>query len=102
MRTTNTFLLFIVFIIVGCETNETDSIKELTDGFCIMSNDKVVINHNDLEYYDYSTHLIYLRNNKSFANDIEEIGGFTVYADGIEIYSGQTLPGYSSFLPSDL
>jgi len=99
MRITNTFLLFIVFLIISCEKNGTESIKELTDGFCIMSNDKVVINHNDFEYYDYSTHLIYMKNHKSFANDIEEIGGFTVYADGAEIYSGQTLPWFSSLLP---
>lgn len=100
MRTTNTFLLFIIFLIISCEKNETYSIKELTDGFSIISNDKVVLNHNDFEYYDYSTHLIYMKNNKSFANTIEEIGGFTIYADGVKIYSGQTLPGYSSFLPS--
>lgn len=100
MRTTYTFLLFIVCLIISCEKNETDSIKELTDGFCIMSNDKVVMNHNDFEYYDYSTHLIYMYNNKSFTKDINEIGSFTVYADGVEIYSGQTLPMYSSILSS--
>ncbi len=96
MRTINSFLLFIVFLAISCEKNKTDSL----DGFCIVSNNKVVISHNDFEYYDYSSHLIYMNNNKSFANDISEIGAFTVYADGIEIYSGQLLPMYSSFLPS--
>lgn len=95
MRTINSFLLFIVFLTISCEKNKIDSL----DGFSIVSNNKVVISHNDFEYYDYSTHLIYMKNHKSFANDIEEIGGFTVYADGVEIYSGQTLPGFSSFLP---
>lgn len=100
MKTTNLILLSFVFLILGCEKNETDSIKGFTDGFCIVSNDKVIISHNDFDYYDYSTHLIYLKNNKSFEKDIEKIGGFTVYADGIKMYLGQTSPGFSSFLPS--
>lgn len=95
MRTINSFLFFIVFLTISCEKNNTDSL----DGFCIVSNNNVVLSHNDFEYYDYSSHLIYMKNNKSFANDIEEIGRFTVYADGVEIYSGSTLTRASSFLP---
>ena len=95
MRTINSFLFFIVFLTISCEKNNTDSL----DGFCIVSNNNVVLSHNDFEYYDYSSHLIYMKNNKSFAIDIEEIGRFTVYADGVEIYSGSTLTRASSFLP---
>ena len=100
MRTKTAYLLFMVFFIMGCKKNEPDTIKELTDGFCIMSNDKVVPNHNDFDYYDYSTHMIYLKEKKSFDQDIEEMEDFTVFADGIEIYTGQTFPSYSSYLPS--
>jgi len=95
MRTINSFLLFIVFLTISCEKNKTDSL----DGFCIVSNKDVVLSHNDFEYYDYSSHLIYMKNNESFANDIDEIGSFTVYADGVEIYVGSTLPRASSFWP---
>ena len=42
-----------------------------------------------------------MKDDKSFADDIESIGGFRVYANRDEIYSGQTLPRISSFLPSD-
>lgn len=100
MKTTTAILFIIAVLLTGCNKDEIDFNKSLTDGLCIVSNDEVVLNHNDFEYYDYSTHLIYLKNNKSFADDIEGIGGFTVYANGDEIYSGQTFPGYSSFLPS--
>ena len=100
MKTTITILFVITVLLTGCNKDEIDFNKNFTDGFCIVSNDEVVLNHNDFEYYDYSTHLIYLKNNKSFADVIEGIGGFTVYANGDEIYSGQTFPGYSSFLPS--
>lgn len=99
MKTTITILFVVAVLFVGCDNTEIDFNKNLTDGFCIVSNDKVVLNHNDFEYYDYSTHLIYLKDNKSFTDDIEGIGDFTVYANGEEIYSGQTQPGYSSYLP---
>lgn len=100
MRIETACLLFMVLLLMGCEKNEPETIRELTDGFCMVSNDKVILNHHDIDYYDYSTHLIYLKDNKSFEKDFEEIGAFSVYADGIEIYSGQTFPGYSSYLPS--
>lgn len=89
-----------VFLTFGCEKDDTNSISDSLDGFCIMSNEELVLDHNDFEYYDYSSHLIYLNNNDSpFANDINDFGSFTVYADGVEIYSGQTFPMYSSFMP---
>ena len=100
MKTTVTILFVIAVLLAGCNKDETGFNKNLTDGFCIVSNDEVILNHNDFEYYDYSTHLIYLKKNKSFVEDIENIGEFRVFADRDEIYSGQTFPGYSSFLPS--
>ncbi len=100
MKITITILFFIAVLLTGCDKNEIDFNEELTDGFCMVSNDKVILNHNGIEYYDYSTHLIYMKNNVSFAEEIENIGDFKVFADKEEIYSGQTFPGFSSFLPS--
>ena len=100
MKTKTAFLLLMVFLFWGCEKNEFDGTKEFTDGFCIVSNNKVVINHNDIDYYDYSTHLVYLKNNQSFTKDIKDRQDFTVYADGIKIYSGETRSEYSNYLPS--
>ncbi len=99
MKTINFLLLMVSFFIISCEENETDQIAGSLDGFSIISNDKVVLHHNDIHYYDYSTHLIYLKKNNSFLQSLNETADFSVYADGVEIYSGQTLPGYSSFLP---
>ena len=100
MKTTITILFAISVLLTGCEKDENDFCKNLADGFCIVSNDKVVLKHTDIEYYDYSTHLIYLKDNKSFAEDFEGIGNFTVYADKHKIYSGQTFTLYSSIMPS--
>ena len=100
MKTTNSFLLFIIVLIIGCDKSEINSIKELTDGFCIVANDEIVLNHNDIEYYDYSNHLIYMKSKESFPSDIEEYGTFTVFADRVEIYSGQTFPPVFTILSS--
>lgn len=106
MKTSNALLLFISVLIIGCDKNnidtneETDTSIELTDGFCIVVDNKVVVNHEDFEYYDYSNHLIYMKSIKSFPGDIKEYGTFTVFADKDEIYSGQLFPPYSTILPS--
>ena len=100
MKKTLTFLIFITVALISCEKDEFDLHGELKDGFCIVANDKVVLDHNDFEYYDYSTHLIYMKNSKSFVDDIESIGEFKIFADKKEIYTGQTVPGFHSFLPT--
>jgi hypothetical protein len=100
MKKTLTFLIILTIALLSCENDEIDFADGLKDGFCIVANNKVVLDHNDFDYYDYSSHLIYLKENKSFADDIETIGEFKVYADKKEIYTGQTVPGFHSFLPS--
>ncbi|WP_319479720.1 hypothetical protein [uncultured Draconibacterium sp.] len=97
---TSLFFLLMLFFVAGCDKEDDIENKEnLTDGFCITSNGEVVLNHNDFEYYDYSAHLIYLKDDKSFAEDFENLGEFTVFANGEEMYSGETWPGYSSSMP---
>jgi len=100
MRIKLAFLIIIFIGFIGCEKDEIDFNEDLPDGFCIVSNDEVVLNHFDIEYYDCSSHLIYLKDNKSFADDIESIGDFKVFANREEIYSGRTYSGFSSFFPS--
>ena len=91
-------LICLVFLL-GCDKDEIDIKGNLTDGFCITSNGEVILNHNDFEYYDYSAHLIYLKDSKSFTEDFEDLGEFKVLANGEEIYNGETWPGYSSSMP---
>nr|WP_319270881.1 hypothetical protein [uncultured Draconibacterium sp.] len=93
------FFLLVLFVAVGCDKDEINSNKNLTDGFSITSHGEVILNHNDFEYYDYSAHLIYLKDGKSFVEDFEDLGEFKVHANGEEIYSGETWPGYSSSIP---
>ena len=96
------FLLLSFLFSSSCEKNEIDLIQDSSSGFYIVSDDKIVLSPNDFEYYDYSSHLIYLRSGKISIKEIEKMNTFTVYANGDPIYSGQTLPAYSSYLPSSL
>lgn len=88
---------------MGCDKNEPDTIEGLTDGFCIVINDKVELTHNEINYYDTLTHRIYLKNDNSFLQDslwsetFNET--FAVYADMKSIYSGYVLSTFSSLLP---
>jgi hypothetical protein len=107
MRVSLTFLVLLLFLCAGCE-KEMDladrlprSSIELTDGYCLVAGDQVVVNHYDISYYDYGAHLIYLKSHRSSAEFLEEAGSLTVYAGGEEIYTVGTHPGYSSYMPTE-
>ena len=53
MKKTLTFLIILTIALLSCENNELDFAEELKDGFCIVANNKVVLDHNDFDYYDY-------------------------------------------------
>jgi hypothetical protein len=59
----------------------------------------VVLNHFDIEYYDYGAHLVYLKSPYSFEEDIEKRGVSAVYAGGEEIYALSFHPAYLSSMP---
>ena len=100
MKTTHVFLLFFVLLIIGCKKNEIISGNELTDGFYIMIDNKIVLNHNEIDYYDFSEHKIYLKSSHSFLDDTIRAEMFTVYINKVSIYSGHILSSISSYLPS--
>jgi hypothetical protein len=106
MKVSLTFVILLLFFCAGCE-KEMDladrlprSAIELTDGYCLVAGDQVVVNHYDISYYDYGAHLIYLKSHISSEALLEEVGSLTVYAGGEEIYTVGTHPGYSSYMPT--
>ncbi|GAB2785810.1 hypothetical protein GCM10027275_32750 [Rhabdobacter roseus] len=58
----------------------------------------MVITTSDVEFYDFSSHLVYLKNDRTVLKEADQ-GQFAVYARGREIYAGTILSGYSSYLP---
>jgi len=100
MKPIRLFLSLTIFFLVSCEKDETNSVKGLTDGFCIVVNDKVVLNHTEIDYYDFSEHEIYLKNDNPFFEAPVSGETFTIYADMVSVYSGYILSSASSYLPT--
>lgn len=94
-------LILIAIFSIGCNNDEELNIEDrLSEGFHIVIGDKVVIGPDDIDYYDYSTHLIYLKEPNKFSDNLKNYDGITVYADGDKIYNGNIYQQYSSYLPT--
>lgn len=98
-------LVLLLFLAAGCET-EKDPVDEpldpsllLTDGFCLLKDSRVVLNHYDIDYYDYSAHLIYLKDPGAFEEKFKEMGPAAVYADSCKIYDLSLVSHVSSYIP---
>lgn len=100
MRKSKVLFYAIGFLVltIGCEKNDNDIETEIKDGFCLIINDSIIYNSNSIDYYDFSSHLIYLKTGNifSFANR----GTFKIQVDNEDIYTGQMFPMYSSYMPS--
>ncbi|MGW8315164.1 MAG: hypothetical protein ACWGNV_06155 [Bacteroidales bacterium] len=102
-------LLLVLFGLSGmaCERDDPHArmwpAGELTDGFCIAFGDSVFLNHEDIEYYDFSTHMVYLKEPLSLLEDQfnSEIANmsFTVYALEEPVYTGSLWPAWYSSIP---
>jgi hypothetical protein len=106
MKPLTIFKALVFLLVLSCEHKQDlppaflqNSDKELTDGFCVVSSDRVVLNHHDIEYYDYAAHLVYLKDPVSFSEDIVGSDVYAVYAGGDSIYRLTAMNAYDSYLP---
>jgi len=97
-------LILLLFVLAGCEI-EKDPVEEpldpslhLTNGFCLLSNSRVVLNHYDIDYYDYSAHLIYLKSSINFEEEFKVPGTASVYADSTRIYDLSLVSAVASYI----
>jgi len=96
-----TFLPFVAFLLVlffGCD-QEQDVFPRKGEGLSMKINKKVVLTANDIDYYDLSTHFIYLKGTNSFLNDKMVRDSFQIFANGEKIYSGVFHSWYMSSIP---
>ena len=98
-------LILLLFLAAGCEI-EKDPVDEpldpslhLTDGFCLLADSRVVLNHYDIDYYDYGAHLIYLKDPDAFEEEFQAMGTAAVYADSSRIYDLSHVSYASSYIP---
>ncbi len=98
-------LFLLLFLVAGCEIEKDpayeplDPSLHLTDGFCLVSNGHVVLNHYDIDYYDYSAHLIYLKSPDAFEEKFKVMGPAAVYADSTRIYDLSLVSQFASYIP---
>lgn len=93
------YLLFfsaVLFLLCACERDE---LQVSGTGLAITVGEKVVLTANEIDYYDLSTHFIYLKGVDSFLNDKLVRDSFQVYANGEKIYSGVFHSWVMSSLP---
>lgn len=88
--------VLIIFLSFSCKK---DSSNYLTDGFCIEFEDGYYLMHTDIDYYDVSSHTIFLKGTSSFLKKYSHGSQFKVFANYQMVYVGQIYSPFSSFLP---
>jgi hypothetical protein len=96
MKKTAIYLSLFVFTLFSCSPDDFIAPGE---GFSIQIGNQVVIKANDIDYYDLSTHFIYLKGTNSFITDKLVRDSFHVYVNAEKVYSGVFHAGYMSSMP---
>ena len=98
MRNSTLLLYAIAFFIfsISCDKSDTDLNSDSKDGFNLVINDTIIYNSTHINFYDFSSQLIYLKAGNSFS--YSSYGAFSIWVGNEEIYTGQIVPGYSSML----
>ena len=86
------------FTLTGCDKSEV----EFTDGFWLKMGDNSIVSTSNIDFYDVSTHMIYLKKDLPYFEKIKKNYGGTmsVYVDGDEIYKCAFHSSYLSSLPN--
>lgn len=90
------FIALTFLFMIGCERDELPFSGE---GLSMTIGGKVVLTAKDIDYYDLSTHFIYLRGNNSFLGEKLFTDSFQIYANKEKIYTGVFFPIYLSSFP---
>ena len=79
------------------------TVLDSLNGFCILFDSSNLIATKDIDYYDFSTHMVYLKDyNKILTpNNYQFVyRPFTVFTGKEAMYSGTFWPGYSNSMPA--
>jgi len=88
------FLSLVIFS--SCETFENEGTYE---DLQIVNDGDLVLDLSDIDYYDFSTHIVYLKENNKLAGDFDKLQGARVLVDGTEIYPLKIHEPYLSTFP---
>jgi hypothetical protein len=92
------FLIILLFLTVffGCQIDGNEVAPE---DFQIINKGAVVLDLSDIEYYDFSSHIIYLKENNRLSGEYEKLQGASILVNGTEIYPLKIHESYSSNWP---
>ncbi|WP_158858910.1 hypothetical protein [Lunatibacter salilacus] len=93
----NRYLIFLLFLMSGCITDGNDGSPE---DFKIVNQGEVVLDLSDIDYYDFSTHIVYLNENNRLAGDYDKLQGANILVNGFEIYPLKIHELYLSTIPT--
>lgn len=75
---------------------------KMTDGLWLRMGDNSIVSTSDIDFYDVSTHMIYLKSQSSYLKKIgsgESFGTISVYVGPDKIYQCPFVPIFSSSIP---
>jgi hypothetical protein len=93
-------LFLLTVLIFSCNKRKSDIDPALEGQFRIEFSDGQVIDQTKIEFYDFSSSLIYLKPGVSFIPD-KNGGTFDVFANTEKVYSGVIHPMYVSYFPQN-
>jgi len=97
-------LIYIFVLLTGlissCNNRKSDIDPDLEGRFRVEFSDSQVIDESKIDFYDFSSSLIYLKPGASFTPN-KDGGTFEVFANNERIYSGTIHPLYVSYLPQN-
>ncbi len=99
MRTMR-FLVLMMLLATACQKDNSSKPSGILpeDGFRLQINDTLLLIAEHIDFYDFSSHLIYLKEGSDFS--CPEKGSFKVFIAEDEIFSGVIHPMYASSLPT--
>ncbi len=98
MRTLFPLFALLFVLVSGCDP-DPDEFQVSGKGFSMTIGNRVVLTASDIDYYDLSTHFIYLKGDNSFLKEKLYRDSFQIYADGVKIYTGVFHSWVSSSMP---
>lgn len=97
-RINQSIFLLILLLFSACEKNENDFSIDPRAEFYIKYEESVLVMPDQIDFYDFSSHLLYLKEGNPVLDGILW-GSFSVFVGDDEIYSGRFFPGFSSSFP---
>lgn len=94
-------LIFTCLLHAGCSLFDSSDYEVADGDFQLINDGKVVLSLSGIEYYDFSSHILYLQPNADFEAIMEQIGGSEIRVKQKPIYSIVDHSPHSSSIPKD-